>query len=188
MFDTVVPRKFARLDASIGASEPHDFAVRISIIRPARIRSPDAAASTASRSAFVTCARPSVGRTVMGIEVIWVRWQAKFLNFRTFVARPSGRLPLRPGREPINSEWSTDVRFGAHNGLKSDIAPAKTGSDGPYSMTSSARASSDGGIERPSSLAVRMFSTNSNFTGCSIGRSEALAPCRILDTWLAARR
>src|SRR5712675_1251012 len=27
------------------------------------IRSPDAAASTASRSAFVTCARPSVGRT-----------------------------------------------------------------------------------------------------------------------------
>ncbi len=59
----------------------------------------------------------------MGIEVIWVRWQAKFLNFRNFGARPSGRLPLRPGREPINSEWSTDVRFGAHNGLKSDIAP-----------------------------------------------------------------
>jgi hypothetical protein len=123
LFDTVVPRKFARLDASIGASEPHDFAVRISIIRPARYCLPDAAASTASRSAFVTCARPSVGRTVMDIEVIWVRWQAKFLNFRNFVTRPSGRLPLRPGREPINSEWSTDVRFGAHNGLKSDIAP-----------------------------------------------------------------
>src|SRR5258708_6305910 len=27
------------------------------------------------------------------------------------------------GREPINLEWSADVRFGAHNGLKSDIAP-----------------------------------------------------------------
>src|SRR6202011_673865 len=26
------------------------------------------------------------------------------------------------GREPINSEWSADVRFGAHSGLKSDIA------------------------------------------------------------------
>ena len=25
------------------------------------------------------------------------------------------------GREPINSKWSTDVRFGAHSGLKSDI-------------------------------------------------------------------
>src|SRR5258708_9617449 len=24
------------------------------------------------------------------------------------------------GREPINSKWSTDVRFGAHSGLKSD--------------------------------------------------------------------
>jgi hypothetical protein len=28
-----------------------------------------------------------------------------------------------PGREPINSEWLADVRFGAHSGLKSDIAP-----------------------------------------------------------------
>jgi hypothetical protein len=26
------------------------------------------------------------------------------------------------GREPINLEWSADVRFGAHTGLKSDIA------------------------------------------------------------------
>jgi hypothetical protein len=26
------------------------------------------------------------------------------------------------GREPTNSEWSVDVRFGAHSGLKSDIA------------------------------------------------------------------
>ena len=25
------------------------------------------------------------------------------------------------GREPINSEWLADVRFGAHSGLKSDI-------------------------------------------------------------------
>ena len=25
------------------------------------------------------------------------------------------------GREPINSEWSADVGFGAHSGLKSDI-------------------------------------------------------------------
>jgi hypothetical protein len=27
------------------------------------------------------------------------------------------------GRESINSEWLADVRFGAHSGLKSDIAP-----------------------------------------------------------------
>jgi hypothetical protein len=29
----------------------------------------------------------------------------------------------RPEREPINSDWSADVRFGAQNRLKSDIAP-----------------------------------------------------------------
>jgi len=40
----------AKLDASVGASGPHDFAVRISIIRPRAIRAPDAAASTASRA------------------------------------------------------------------------------------------------------------------------------------------
>jgi hypothetical protein len=31
------------LDASVGASGPHDFAVRVSIIRRARLRAPDAA-------------------------------------------------------------------------------------------------------------------------------------------------
>src|SRR5258706_2684522 len=40
----------------------------------------------------------------------------------SYVARaPPPRVHL--GREPINLEWSADVRFGAHNGLKSDIAP-----------------------------------------------------------------
>jgi hypothetical protein len=66
-----------KLDASVGASGPHDFAVRISAVRlragrpltspigPAlrlHLRA-DAAASTASRPVFVTIAsRPSVGR------------------------------------------------------------------------------------------------------------------------------
>ena len=30
----------------------------------------------------------------MDIEVIWVRWQAKFSDFQKLVARPSRRLPL----------------------------------------------------------------------------------------------
>ena len=37
------------LDASVGASGPHDFTVRFSIVRPAHFHVPDAAASTASR-------------------------------------------------------------------------------------------------------------------------------------------
>jgi len=36
----------------------------------------------------------------------------------------------------------------------------------PYSITSSARASSDGGIVSPSALAVLRLMTSSNFVGC----------------------
>src|SRR6266481_4748610 len=53
---TVICASSRRLDASFGASEPHDFAVRQQTAFVSR-----AAASTASRPAFVTCARPSVG-------------------------------------------------------------------------------------------------------------------------------
>ena len=65
----------ARLDAGVEASGPHDFIVRDSVGRPRAVWSltgmkpalhpvtrPDAAASTASRPAFVTIAsRPSDG-------------------------------------------------------------------------------------------------------------------------------
>jgi hypothetical protein len=65
----------ARLDASIGASGPHDFAVRCNISRPRAVdrsqavkaalrshRAQNAAASTASHPAFVTMANaPLVG-------------------------------------------------------------------------------------------------------------------------------
>jgi len=41
-----------------------------------------------------------------------------------------GTVPLtRLGREPINSEWSTDVRFGEHSGLKSDITALPKSAD-----------------------------------------------------------
>ena len=66
----------ARLDAGVEASGPHDFIVRDSVGRPRAVWSltgmkpalhpvtrPDAAASTASRPAFVTIAsRPPEGR------------------------------------------------------------------------------------------------------------------------------
>jgi hypothetical protein len=51
------PSPADRLDASVGASGPHDFAVRVSAVRLAR-----AAASTVSRPTSVTIAiRPSLG-------------------------------------------------------------------------------------------------------------------------------
>ena len=52
----------------------------------------------------------------------------------------------------------------------------------PYWITSSARPSSDGGIVRPSALAVLRLITSSNLVGCSTGRSAGLAPLRILST------
>ena len=51
-----------------------------------------------------------------------------------------------------------------------------------YWMTSSARASSAGGIVRPKALAVLRLMTSSNLVGCSTGKSAGLAPFRILST------
>src|SRR5437870_4044575 len=57
-----------------------------------------------------------------------------------------------------------------------------------YLMILSARASTFDGIVRPICLAVLRLITNSNFIGCSTGRSAGLAPLRILSTYIAARR
>src|SRR5947209_20454421 len=62
-----------------------------------------------------------------------------------------------------------------------DIAPL-------HSITSSARASSEAGMSRPSVFAVLRLMTSSNFVGCSTGRSAGLAPLMILSTKNAARR
>ena len=49
-------------------------------------------------------------------------------------------------------------------------------------ITLFARASTSGGIVRPICFAVLRLITNSNFVGCSTGRSAGLAPFRILST------
>jgi hypothetical protein len=46
----------------------------------------------------------------------------------------------------------------------------------PYSITSSARASSVGGTVRPSALAVLTLMISSNLVGCSTGRSAGFSP------------
>src|SRR5262249_36641863 len=57
----------------------------------------------------------------------------------------------------------------------------------PHSITSSARARSDGEMLRPSALAVVRLITRSNLVGCSTGISLGFAPRRILSTKSAAR-
>src|SRR5262245_34164301 len=51
-----------------------------------------------------------------------------------------------------------------------------------HSITSSARATSSGGKSRPSARVLLRLIANSNFVGCSIGRSASLVPCKILCT------
>ena len=52
-----------------------------------------------------------------------------------------------------------------------------------YSITSSARASSEGGMVRPSAFAVLRLITSSNCVACCTGSSLGLAPPRIFATW-----
>ncbi len=52
----------------------------------------------------------------------------------------------------------------------------------PYSITSSALTRISDGIASPSDAAVFAFTTNSNFTGCSTGKSAGFSPLSILVT------
>src|SRR5262249_7930693 len=52
----------------------------------------------------------------------------------------------------------------------------------PHSIPSSARASSVGGISRPSAFAVFKLMTSSYFVGCCTGRSAAFSPLRMRST------
>ena len=51
-----------------------------------------------------------------------------------------------------------------------------------YSIISSARASSDGGISRPSALAVLRLMTSSYLVGACTGRSAGFSPLRMRST------
>ena len=57
-----------------------------------------------------------------------------------------------------------------------------------YWITSSARASTEGGIVRPRALAVLRLITSSNLVGCCTGRSAGGVPRKILSRYVAARR
>src|SRR5262249_48954504 len=80
---------------------------------------------------------------------------------------------LRPRRKRPRSRRATEHR---------DELPA------PHSITSSARASSVGGISRRSALAVFILMTSWKRVGCSTGKSAGWAPLRILSTYTAALR
>ena len=96
-------------------------------------------------------------------------------------ARSRGRsaAPRARGRTRSWSTWRIPQPLGE---LAALVAHAR------YSMTWSARPSSDCGIVRPSAFAVLRLMTSSNVVGSSIGKSPGFAPFRTLSTYRAARR
>jgi hypothetical protein len=81
------------------------------------------------------------------------------------------------------SQCNRHVRFTPRSGHSAvpEQCPqrANSGHRQPYSITASAVVNSDGGIVRPSALAVFRLITNSNFAGCTTGRSAGFSPLRI---------
>src|SRR5262249_27282609 len=78
------------------------------------------------------------------------------------------------GHSTPSSDWSwrpLTPRERPRSGRKCGGGPSVT-QHAYRSIPSSARASTDGGIARPSALAVLRLITKSNFVGCSTGRSE----------------
>src|SRR4029453_13184011 len=93
-----------------------------------------------------------------------------------------------PAREPLaeGSEQSglrtrniAEVEGGQH---REEGTAALAQVVGCHWMISSARRRTDGGIVRPSALAVFRLMTSSNLVGCSTGKSAGFAPFKILST------
>ncbi len=109
-------------------------------------------------------------------------------NFNRFHRGRHPRIPAVTGLTRHDTPW---FGWGAptprccHRGIVPPGARSTTPLRSPahtYWITSSAWKRSVGGMVRPSALAVLRLRTNSNFIGCSIGRSPGLAPLRILST------
>jgi hypothetical protein len=90
------------------------------------------------------------------------------------------RLGCRARRREHGARRITFLVIGAGPAFFSDLRPLT--SDLYHRITLSALANTLGGIVRPICFAAFRLMMNSNFIGCSTGRSAGLAPLRILST------
>src|SRR5215212_868749 len=88
-------------------------------------------------------------------------------------------LATRPGIEKPDNGHCRLLRARVQRPRRGRPAESQDELAPVHSITSSARASSIGGISRPSALAVLRLITNSNLVGCRMGRSAALVSLRI---------
>jgi hypothetical protein len=95
-------------------------------------------------------------------------------------SRPSHFVPVlnnvRYASDSDHSRYESELTLWAKSGCEQVQQPER------YSITLSASTMIESGIVRPSALAVLRLITNSNFVGCSTGRSAGFAPLRILST------
>src|ERR1051325_740599 len=92
-------------------------------------------------------------------------------NSFDIIALPS-QIPARHHAGQDSNETSKAGNPDRRNGASA----AKISTLAGYSIASSARASSVGGIVRPRARAVLRLMTNSNADDCTTGRSDGLAP------------
>jgi hypothetical protein len=112
-------------------------------------------------------------RSVTQTAQVPTLYHLRMSRFSSFVAcfgAPSHCLPQGLGQSIVAGQISTLEAAGAMNSRRF------------HSITSSAVASSDGGMVRPRSFAVLRLITSSNLVGCSMGKSPGFAPLRILST------
>src|SRR5205807_8441067 len=112
---------------------------------------------------------------------------------------PHGTSPTSPSTAAISttpalsllhlSEPTSAVRAGTSRSCQSTQPDSCTAAKSVvYSITSSASASSIGGIVRPSALAVLRLITSSYLVGFCTGTSAGFSPLRIRSTYEAPRR
>ena len=106
----------------------------------------------------------ATGATHLKITAVLTRHRDK-------AGHPTASSPLHPNTRHLPEQWACP--------RSANRRQMQCSKQYPYSITSSASASTVGGIVRPSVFTVLRLKTNSNFVGCTTGRLAGFSPFRI---------
>ena len=135
------------------------------------------------RGVLCTCAKRQPA-TLIWIISVWPPAAGVVLEREVTSIMANSRVPWTKVKGPGATRRTAShcLRKPASVPVSESARWARSEVAAPYSITSSARASSVGGISRPSILAVLRLMISSNFVGCTTGRSAAFSPWRIRPT------
>jgi uncharacterized membrane protein YfcA len=124
--------------------------------------------------------------TVSTITLGVVLWRNGALHVANACGSMLAVLPalagMAIGQRTVASPAKRHSAGGSFSGCWCSVRSRQCATCSNYSITPSARATTDRGIVKPSALAVLRLTTSSRVVGCSTGRSAGLAPLRILST------